>query len=320
MLVYKNPKSGDTWNFSFNHNTLGFTFSFSGKEHKNIHDYRVAHNGIGMPLIVTKYNYYQLNVYLWLSNQWTLKKLHFVGSITNYFVSKIDNDQCHLLIETASGSNREVHHFFTKDNKWSSKTFPIPNCKIYDLIFLSKEHLLFLTVFCNKNRLLSIYGWNEKTQKWEEAGFNFHIPTGMILAVGYTKNLVHLLALVKDHYYKLNYTEFNRKNNSSKESSIIMLPAFFPIKCHLIQDSNIMAIFFTSYKSGYFFYSKDGSKWLESSISQISSYKNIASVYTTTGYISSSLAFNELFNIELKTPLILKASNIIKLSQNHTGF
>gem|GEM_PF-4458284 len=315
MTVFINPKSGDTWNFSFKHSTLNFTFCFNGKQHNNVLDYRVAYNGTNMPLIVTKYNHYQLNVYQWQINHWILKKFQFKEYITGFFVSKIDNNQSHLLIETAYGHNKEAFHFFNVDNNWYRKSLPIPNCKIFDLTFLSEKHLLFLTVFCKKNRVLLTYSWNGDTQEWEEAGFSFDIPTGTILALGYTRSLVHLVTLVKDHYYKLNYTELNRNTNSSRESNIIMLPAFFPKKCYLIQDNNIMAIFSTNLINGHFFYLKDGSRWIESSISQISSYKNIAGVYNTTGYISSSLAFNELFNIELKSPITLKASNIIKLSQ-----
>jgi len=314
MSLFINPSSGDTWSFSFEQANLNFTFTFKGKIYKNIYAYDIGYDGINMPCIVTQYNHNQINAYFWQASHWQLKKLNFKEKINNFCVSKTASEKCHIIVETYSGNCKEILHYFCDDNNiWHKKILPFSSSKIVDLTFIIEKNILLLTAFCKKNRLLLAYKWDTKNQIWKNAGYSYYMPKGTILALGYTRDLVHLVSIVKDKYYKLIYTKLDILTNTFTQSSILMLPAFYPNKCYLIQENNLTAILVANLNNGCLFYSMDGSKWIEASVCKLSSIHKIFKVAHSTGYISSSLAFYELFNIRLQSPVLLKASNIIEL-------
>lgn len=314
MTVFLSNRKGDAWNFIFERGTLDFSIILKGKIHRGILDYQVAHSSTTIPIIVTKVSKFELRIYIWDFNKWKMKKFIFEKAINNFYVSRNANKEFHILLELEAGSNNDIIHLFYFGGDWFSINHSFSSCKIIDLNYLSEENKLLLTIFSRKNRNLETYIWNNLVNKWEKWNIAFEIPKGQLLSVAYSKDIFHFLTLIKNDYYSINYKRLCiNKNYLLAESNIIMLPAFYPkISCFL-KDNSEMAIYCTNLKESHFYFMKNHSQWAEAPIKKIASPQKIFKVYDDTGYINASLAFYELFNINLKFPVLLNISEILKL-------
>lgn len=316
MTVFLDNKTGDTWSFIFEKGTLDFNILLKGKSHRGILDYQAAHSDTTMPIIVTKVSRSELRVYTWdlNLNKWRMKRFIFEKAISNFFISRNASNEFHLLIELESGSINEIIHLFYDQDCWIRVNLTFSKCKLIDLTYLSAENKLLLTISYRNNRNLETYIWNSLINKWDTWNISFEIPRGHLLSVGYTKNVFHFTTLIKKGYYNINYNSLCINNNCIlSESNIIMLPAFYPKNCYLLKDRSLTAIYCTSLKQGYFFFMRDESQWAEAPIDKIASPKKVSRVYSHTGYINSCLAFYELFNVDLKSPILLDIDEILTL-------